>query len=42
VVVQTVKVHRHRVMRKMAATSLADLIRMAGQLNVRSGTEAAV
>ena len=42
VVVQTVKVHRHRVMQKMAATSLADLIRKAGQLNGRIGTEAAV
>lgn len=33
VVLQTVKVHRHRVMQKMAAGSLADLIRVAQQLN---------
>jgi FixJ family two-component response regulator len=31
---KTVKVHRARVMDKMEATSLADLVRMAGQLGI--------
>ena len=34
VVEKTVKVHRARVMDKMEATSLADLVRMAGQLGI--------
>jgi len=32
----TVKIHRGRVMRKMHANSLADLVRMAGNLGIRS------
>jgi len=32
----TVKIHRGRVMRKMHADSLADLVRMAGNLGIRS------
>jgi len=32
----TVKVHRGRIMRKMAATSLAHLVRMAGDLGLQS------
>jgi FixJ family two-component response regulator len=32
----TVKVHRGQVMRKMAAESVADLVRMAGRLGVRA------
>ena len=32
----TVKVHRGQVMRKMRADSLADLVRMAGKLGIRS------
>jgi FixJ family two-component response regulator len=32
----TVKIHRGRVMRKMHAESLADLVRMAENLGVRS------
>ena len=32
----TVKVHRGQVMRKMQATSLADLVRMAQKLGIRS------
>jgi FixJ family two-component response regulator len=32
----TVKIHRGRVMRKMHADSLADLVRMAGTLGIRS------
>ena len=32
----TIKVHRGRVMRKMGAGSLADLVRMAGKLNISS------
>jgi FixJ family two-component response regulator len=35
---QTVKVHRHRVMRKMQADSLADLVRMAEKLNISPAT----
>ena len=31
---KTIKVHRARVMEKMEATSLADLVRMAGQLGI--------
>jgi len=34
VIEQTVKVHRFRVMHKMQAVSLADLVRMAAQLDV--------
>jgi FixJ family two-component response regulator len=30
----TLQIHRSRIMRKMAADSLADLVRMAGQLNI--------
>jgi FixJ family two-component response regulator len=33
----TVKVHRGQVMRKMRADSLADLVRMADKLGIRSG-----
>jgi FixJ family two-component response regulator len=33
----TVKVHRGQVMRKMRAASLADLVRMADKLGIRSG-----
>ena len=32
----TVKVHRGQVMRKMRADSLADLVRMADKLGIRS------
>jgi FixJ family two-component response regulator len=32
----TIKVHRGRVMRKMGAGSLADLVRMAGKLKISS------
>lgn len=31
---KTIKVHRHQVMEKMQAQSLADLVRMAGKLNI--------
>ena len=31
---ETIKVHRGRVMRKMGANSLADLVRMAGKLKI--------
>ena len=31
---KTIKVHRARVMEKMGAGSLADLVRMAGKLNI--------
>ena len=31
---KTIKVHRARVMEKMEATSLADLVRMAGRLGI--------
>ena len=34
----TVKVHRSHIMRKMAARSVADLVRMAEALEVKSGT----
>src|SRR6202011_3499583 len=30
----TIQIHRSRIMRKMAAESFADLVRMAGQLNI--------
>ena len=33
---RTIKVHRGRVVRKMGARSLPDLVRMAGQLGIRS------
>jgi FixJ family two-component response regulator len=33
---KTIKVHRGQLMQKMEANSLADLIRMAGELGVRS------
>ena len=35
---ETIKVHRGRVMRKMGAGSLADLVRMAGKLKISSET----
>ena len=34
----TVKVHRHRLMNKLGAKSLPDLVRMAEKLQIRSGT----
>ena len=34
----TVKIHRGRVMEKMGATSVADLVRMAGRLGAGSST----
>ena len=36
---KTVKVHRARVMHKMRADSMADLVRMAGRLHLAPGTE---
>jgi FixJ family two-component response regulator len=36
----TVKIHRGRVMHKMQAASLADLVRMADRLGIRPGNEA--
>jgi FixJ family two-component response regulator len=30
----TLEIHRRRIMQKMSAASFADLVRMAGQLNV--------
>jgi RNA polymerase sigma factor (sigma-70 family) len=38
---QTVKVHRARVMQKMGAASLPDLVRLAAQLNLAVGSAAA-
>ena len=35
---KTIKVHRARVMEKMEADSLADLVRMAGRLGVAGPT----
>ncbi len=36
---KTIKVHRSRVMRKLAANSLADLVRMAERVGVGSQTD---
>jgi FixJ family two-component response regulator len=35
----TVKVHRHNVMKKLAARSFADLVRMADALRIRGGND---
>jgi FixJ family two-component response regulator len=35
---KTIKVHRAQVMQKMAAQSLADLVRLAEKLGIRSAT----
>jgi FixJ family two-component response regulator len=37
---KTIKVHRGRVMQKMEAESLADLVRMGERLGIRDSTDA--